>query len=103
MCEVAGKLGIFCHGFNRLSDSELREKFSWISRMRHGITREKLEDLANRYTLARQEALEVPFTCDALTIDRDTCLGWDEFSDDDLARFYKELAGEEIAIDDAKS
>jgi hypothetical protein len=98
LCEVAGSLGMYCRGFKRLSDSELRERFGWMQRTRPGITRPQLEDLANRYVLARQEALEVPLACDALAIDRDTCLGWDEFSNDDLQRFYKEWTGNDVEI-----
>jgi hypothetical protein len=100
MCEVAASLGMFCHGFRRLDDAELRSRFGWMLRTRPGITRPKLEDLANRYVLARQEALEVPLACDALSIDRDTCLGWDEFSNVDLQRFYKEWYEEDVEIQD---
>ena len=100
MCEVAGSVGLFCRGFRRLSDPELREKFGWMLRTRPGFTRRQLEDLANRYVLARQEALEVPLACDALVIDRDTCLGWDQFSNVDLQRFYQEWYGEEVEIED---
>jgi hypothetical protein len=100
MCEVAASLGLFCHGFRRLNDAELRDRFGWMLRTRPGITRQKLEDLANRYVLARQQALEVPLACDALAIDRDTCLGWDEFSNADLQRFYKEWYEVEIEIQD---
>ena len=103
MCAVAGSVGFFCRGFRRLSDPELREKCGWMLRTRPGITRSQLEDLANRYVLARQEALEVPLACDALTIDRDTCLGWDEFSNADLQRFYQEWYGEDVEIQDEGS
>ncbi|MFO0981304.1 MAG: hypothetical protein U1E76_06035 [Planctomycetota bacterium] len=98
ICDVAATLGIFCQGFRRLGDAELRRKFDWIVRTRPGITRAQLEDLANRYNLARQEALEVPISCDAKMIDRDTCVGWDEFTDADLARFYREWYREEIEV-----
>ncbi|MBI1854088.1 MAG: hypothetical protein HYR85_27435 [Planctomycetes bacterium] len=101
LCEVAAELGIFCRGQRRLSDSELRATFDWIARTRPGVAREQLEDVANRYKLARQEVLEVPSTCDASMIDRDTCLGWDGFSDSDLAHFYEEWLGEEVAIESA--
>lgn len=98
ICDVAARLGIFCRGLKRFSDDELRKRFDWIAQTRRGITRTNLENLANRYTLARQEVIEVPFACDALMVDRDSCTGWDEFSDQDLARFYKEWYGEEVQV-----
>jgi AraC-like DNA-binding protein len=100
MCEVAGSLGLYCRGFQRLSDGELRERFNWMLRTRPGTTHQQLEDLANRHVLARQKALGVSFACDALSIDRDTCLGWDEFSNADLQRFYRECYEENIEIQD---
>ena len=37
-------------------------------------------------------------SCDAQTIERDTCRGWDTFDDDAVARFYHELLGVQVEI-----
>ena len=98
ICEVAARRGIFCRGFRNLSTPQLRKKFDWITSHRPGIQRAELDDLINEYQLARQSVLSVPFACDAAQRDRDACVGWDEFTEDDLARFYKAWYGEEIEV-----
>ncbi len=98
LCTVAARHGIFCRGFRRFSDTELKEKFYWIAGSRRNLTRAELEDVIDRYKRARQEALDVPLSCDAQMIDRDTCLGWDEFTDADLARFYQDLLRVEVEL-----
>ncbi len=98
ICEEAARRGIFCKGFRKFTDKELREKFDWIVQSRPGIERKQLEELINQYELARQEVHKVPIACDAAAIDHDMCLGWNEFSDTDLVRFYKNWFNEEISI-----
>ncbi|MFN7972565.1 MAG: hypothetical protein U0166_09480 [Acidobacteriota bacterium] len=98
LCLVAARKGIFCKGFAQWSDDELRKKFAWIADARPGISREELEDVINRYKLGRTEALGCDLPCDAQMIDRDTCFGWDGFSDEDLVRFHKEWYGEEVKV-----
>ena len=62
------------------------------------IGREELEDLANRWQLARQIVDKVPLSCDAQAMEHDTCNGWDSFDDGTLARYYRELLGGDIAV-----
>ena len=98
VCMVAAQRGIFCKGFSRFSEDELKQTFYWISRSRPTASREELEDAINKYKLARQQVLEAPLSCDAQMFDRDTCLGWDEFSDEELIKFHEQLLGEEVEI-----
>jgi hypothetical protein len=98
ICEVVATMGILCKGLSRLSDEELRQRFDWIARTRPGASRRKLEEAALRYKLARQEVLCVESTCDASVIDRDTCLGWDEFTDADLVRFFHDWFSQDVQI-----
>jgi hypothetical protein len=98
VCEAVARRRIFCQGLCRLSDEELRKRFDWICRTRPGLTRSRLLDLANRYQIGRQEALHAETTCDAAMIDRDTCLGWAEFTNEDLSRFYVEAFRERIRV-----
>jgi hypothetical protein len=101
MCEVATRLGIFCHGFAQDTAGGLRKRYGWIVRNRPGVKKAELEDLANRWQLARQRVLDTPLCCDIQASGREahsTCLGWSGMSDEQLARFHRELLGEEIEI-----
>ena len=93
ICSLAAEKNIFCHGFHRFSEVELRQRFSWLSRKRPATTLLGLERLADAWQLARQEVLAVPTSCDVQSQEHDLCNGWEDFSDDDLARFYAELTG----------
>ena len=98
MCEIAAEKGIFCGGFKRYSDTELRERYGWLARKNPDAPREVVEDLANRWQLARQEFRDRNLACDVQTIEHHTCGGWDEFSNDELATFYRELLGKEVVV-----
>jgi hypothetical protein len=97
-CRVAAEQGIFCHGFARYSDEELRRRYEWIVRRRPTLTRDELEEIADRWQMARQEVTHTPIACDVQQRVHDTCRGWDDFSNDDLSRFYFEMTGKDIVI-----
>lgn len=97
ICQAAADRGIFCRGFQQYSDGGLRRTYSWLSK-RHPGTREELEDLANSWQLARQEADQLPLACDVQQKEHDSCNGWDDFSNDELARFCLELTGQTIVV-----
>lgn len=98
ICQVAAKKGIFCHGFARWNDAELKSRFASLSTKRPGMNRWQLEELANRWELARQMVDRVGLACDAQTIEHDTCRGWDDFSNDDLARFCSDLLALDVVV-----
>lgn len=104
MCLVAARLGIFCHGLEQWSTGELRGRHDWIVRNRPAVRRPELEDLANRWQLARQRVLGVPLCCD---IQADacekhrTCASWEGFADPQIAAFHRELFGEEVEVSPA--
>jgi hypothetical protein len=98
ICRIAAERGIFCKGFSRYTDQQLRERYSWLVNRDPSISRHRLEDLADRWQLARQVFDDVPIACDAQQIEHDTCGGWDEFSDGDLVRFCRELLHESVII-----
>jgi hypothetical protein len=97
-CKLAADNGIFCRGFAQFSDPELKRQYSWIVRRRPGMSRGELEMIADRWQMARQEVDELPIACDVQQRVHDTCGGWDDFSNEDLSRFYLELFGNEIAV-----
>jgi len=100
MCSVAAEQGIFCRGFKQYSDEQLREKFDWIVRRNPSLNRKDLERMANLWQISRQVMDGVPFACDAQTIEHDTCLGWDSFSNEALQKHFREILHEEVDIID---
>ena len=100
ICQIAAKKGIFCHGFARWSEEELKKRFSGIVRQRPKLNRWQLEALANRWELARQVVDRVGLACDAQTIEHDTCRGWDDFSNEQLARYCADLLVLDVVVDE---
>lgn len=101
ICQVAAERNLFCHGFAQWTSGELRARYPQIVRSRPRMTRQHLEELANRWQLARQWATDQPTACDVQQHERchAQCRGWDEFSDAELEAFHVELCDEAIAID----
>lgn len=100
ICQIAAQKDLFCRGFAQWSTRELRERYPQIVRSRPRLTRERLEELANRWQLARQWVTGEPTACDLQAHERcfQQCRGWDEWSDQDLEAFHLELCAEPIAI-----
>jgi hypothetical protein len=97
-CTIATRQGIFCRGFARFSDAELRDRYQWIVRRRPNMSRKELEEIADRWQLARQDVRDKRIACDVQQEVSDMCRGWDSFSNDELARFYFEMTGQGIVI-----
>jgi hypothetical protein len=98
ICRLAAETGIFCKGFRRYTDPQLRERYGWISKKNPDVPREELEAIADRWQLARQEVLGEPTSCDVQQLEHDACGGWDDFSNGDLARFLFELTGRNVEV-----
>jgi hypothetical protein len=98
VCKAVGELGIFCEGFKRLSDEQIRTQFDWIARRRPGTPREKLEELANLYHSGRKEATGAEICCDLETREHVACDGWNGFDNRRLEGFYLSLLGEVVQI-----
>jgi hypothetical protein len=98
MCKVAAERGIFCKGFRRFTEAELRERYWWIVRKRPEISREELETIANDWQLAQQDVRDLPIACDVQTKLHDTCRGWHDFTNEQLAAYYRQLSGETVHV-----
>lgn len=98
VCSVVGRIGIFCQGFNRLSDAELRGRFDWIARKRPGAPREALEELANLYHLGRTEVTGKALCCDVETREHCACDGWNQFDNAALEKFVLDLTGRPVRV-----
>lgn len=99
ICKAAAERGIFCRGFAREADQQLRRKYDWIVRKRPGMSRAELEQVANDWQLAQQQVHSAGLACDVQARLHDTCGGWDDFSNDDLAKFYTQLTGRQIFVE----
>ena len=98
MCQAASEHGIFCHGFRRWSAAEFdRHWRNSIGRSTH-LSRTQMEEFANLWQLAEQIRTGVAFACDLQSIERGACRGWDEFSNDDLARFCSDILGQNVEV-----
>ncbi len=98
ICQVASELGIFCRGFRRWDEEELRRRYQAALGRSSGLTRRQLEELANLWQLSQQILHRVRLACDAETALHGTCRGWDDFSNEDLARFCSDLLGQHVVV-----
>lgn len=98
ICRLAAQTGVFCKGFRRFTDDELQERFGWIAKKHPESTRPELEDLADRWQMARQDVLGALTSCDVQQLEHDSCGGWDDFSNEDLSAFLRELTGRKVVV-----
>lgn len=98
ICRLAAETGVFCKGFRRYTDAQLRERYEWISKKDPDAPREELESVADRWQLARQDVLGAATSCDVQQLEHDACGGWDDFSNDELARFLLQLTGRKVEV-----
>lgn len=98
VCRLAAEKGLFCKGFRRYSDDELRERYGWIVQRNPQVSREQLEAVADQWQMARQEVEQVPTSCDVQQIEHDVCGGWGDFPAEELARFFFELTGRRVVV-----
>lgn len=98
LCLVAAERGIFCQGFSRYTDSELRARLASDAVLLREKSREEIEKLANLWMLNRQEALELPLSCDVEREEKDLCGGWDVFGDKVIERFCREILQVDLVI-----
>jgi hypothetical protein len=100
MCRIASERKLFCKGFSQWKVADLEERYSWLLQNRPRMTRRQLEDLADRWQLARQFVRDTELSCDTQLEhnERQICGGWGHFTDSDLARFFEEICGEAIEL-----
>jgi len=100
ICQIAKEKNLFCRGFAQWKLHELKARYPQITRSRPRITREEMEDLADRWQMARQFVSHEGLACDVQMHEgqRQTCMGWDEFDDAQLEEFHLEVCGEEVHI-----
>lgn len=93
MCEVAANERIFCRGFRRWHDAEFHRRWKGALGYTTHLSRAQMERLADVWQLSEQIRSGIAFACDANAQNPGACRGWDEFSNDALARFCNDLLG----------
>lgn len=101
LCQVAANNGLFCRGFARFTERGLRRSLARVLEKRTLVRRLEIEEVANVYQLMRQYVSGAALPCDFECTDRELCRGWDEFGNDDLARFHLEILGERVVVVDS--
>lgn len=103
VCRIAAERNILCRGFGRDSDDELRWRYVDKIDGALVLTREELEQRANAWHLERQQREGTLLCCDVQSEFHETCRGWDDFSNEELARFCFELFGERVRVTGVQS
>jgi len=98
MCEIAAEKNVLCRGFHRDRVDELRKRYAGKIPNAANLGRSDLERLANEWQLERQRRERTLLCCDVQYMFYETCRAWDDFSNEDLARFGRELTGEDFAV-----
>jgi hypothetical protein len=97
-CAISSRYGIFCRGFEKLSDAEFKKRFFWIASKRPHATRGELEELVSQYHLGRQQVTGATVCCDLETRDHCACDGWNSFDNPTLEGMCLELTGRPVTI-----
>lgn len=98
VCQIAAEKNILCRGFHRDTDDELRWRYAHTIPDGSEISRQELESRANAWQLERQRHEGTLLCCDAQSMCYETCRAWDDFTNEELARFCQELLGEQVRV-----
>ncbi len=98
MCQIAADKGVFCRGFRRWSNADFHRKWKAAIGVSTFLTRDQMERFANFWQLTEQIRLRVCFACDAETLSHGACRGWDEFGNDQLARYCADVLGVSVQV-----
>ena len=98
VCQIAAKKEIFCRGFHRDNDNDLRFRYAAAIEEAPQLTRAELEQRANAWQLARQQQEGALLCCDVQAMHYESCRAWDDFSNEDLSRFCAEMLGERVRV-----
>jgi hypothetical protein len=98
VCQMTAEKGILCRGFSRDTDEELRWRYAAAIHPGGDLAREEMERRANAWQLERQRDEGTLLCCDVQYMFYETCRAWDDFSNDELARFCHELLSEQVQV-----
>jgi hypothetical protein len=98
VCQIAAEREIFCRGFHRDNDNDLRFRYAAAIQEAPQLTRAELEQRANAWQLERQQQEATMLCCDVQAMYYESCRAWDDFSNEDLSRFCAEMLGERVRV-----
>jgi hypothetical protein len=98
VCEIAAEKKIFCRGFHRDTDDELRWRYADKIPGALGMPRHELEQQANAWQVERQQQEGTLLCCDVQSMCFETCRAWDDFTNEELAGFCRELSGDRVEV-----
>jgi hypothetical protein len=98
MCQIAAEKNVLCRGLHRDTTEELRRRYADKIPNGPNRCRSQLEQLANAWQLWRQRREGTPLCCDVQYLFYETCRAWDDFTNEELARFCLELTGENVSV-----
>ncbi|HSY50066.1 MAG TPA: hypothetical protein VLC46_14725 [Thermoanaerobaculia bacterium] len=98
VCRMAAEKNIFCRGFLRDNDDDLRFRYAAAIDDAARLTREGLEERANVWQIERQRQEGALLCCDVQYMGYETCRAWDDFSNEELSRFCAEMLGENVRV-----
>ena len=102
MCQIAAERNLLCGGFKRYTDERLRQTYDAATGAGHETPRAELEQKANEWQLARTAMEGSLLACDVQYRFYETCRGWDDFTNEALADFLLEIAGERVMVRGAR-
>jgi hypothetical protein len=97
LCLVAARRGLICNGLGRWSTAELVRRLPWRTPSA-APERAEVERLANDWLSAFQDRPSGRLPCDPAPGRASLCAGWEEFYEGELARFHREMCGEEVRV-----
>lgn len=98
MCQIASEKNVLCRGFHRDTADELRWRYAHQLPNAADLSRSELEQLANAWQIERQLRGKKLLCCDVQYMFYETCRGWDDFTNEELSRFCRELTGENVSV-----
>jgi hypothetical protein len=95
-CRFAADEKVLCRGFARFTDEQLRQRYGFLG---DGDTpRAELERRADEWHVGRGEMERAPTACDVQQQFVETCRGWNEFTNQELARFCRDICGDRVVV-----
>jgi hypothetical protein len=98
LCRVAGEQGLFCFGFRRWNAAEFDRRWRDFIGRSTRLSRVQMEEFANVWQLTEQSRCNAALACDAAASGQGPCRGWNEFSNEELARFCCDPLGEDVEV-----
>jgi len=93
-CRFAAEENVLCRGFARFSDDEIRQRYGFLGE----APRAELERRADEWHVTRLEIERAPTACDVQQHFVETCRGWNEFTNQELARFCRDILGDRVVV-----